>query len=306
MAPPPGLLPVVYSPGYQADLHGHVFPIEKYPRVLERLLASGTIAREQVVEPPPATRLELGLVHTPEYLDDLFALRVTSRTASSEMALDEAIVRAFAHGTGGTIRAVALALERGAAVNLGGGLHHAFADRAEGFCYLNDVAVALRVAQRAGMPGRALVADTDVHQGNGTARIFQGDDSVVTFSIHQENNYPVKERSDLDSGLPDFAGDDLYLGALDRALAALAARGPFQLVVHVAGADPFAGDRLGGLSLTFAGLRERDRRVARFAREQGAALAVTLAGGYAHDVEDTVAIHVATVEETAAAGLSRG
>lgn len=299
-------MPVVYSPGYQADLHGHIFPIEKYSRVLERLLASGAIVREQVVEPRPASREDLLLVHTPEYLDDLFGLRMTHRTASSEMELDEAIVRAFAHGAGGTILAVRLALDRGAAANLGGGLHHAFADHAEGFCYLNDVAVALRSAQRHGLLGRALVVDTDVHQGNGTARIFAGDDSVMTFSIHQENNYPVKQRSDLDVGLPDFADDELYLRALDEALEKLAARGPYDLMVHVAGADPYAGDQLGGLSLTFAGLRERDRRVVDFCREHGAPLAVTLAGGYARNFEDTVAIHAATVEETAAGATLRG
>jgi acetoin utilization deacetylase AcuC-like enzyme len=269
-------------------------------------------AAVDVVAPDPATREDLLRVHTPAYVDDFLNARVTPRTYRSEMALDPAIVRAFVLGTGGTIRATREALTRsrpgdpGAAVNLGGGLHHAYPDHAEGFCYLNDVAIAIRRAQVDGLLRRTAVVDCDVHQGNGTAVIFDGDRDVVTFSIHQENNYPMKERSDLDIGLPDFTDDGRYQAELLRGLRLLEARGPFDAVFYLAGADPFAGDRLGGLALTLDGLRERDRTVISWTHAMGAALVVTLAGGYAERLEDTVAIHAATIEEVVAAWESPG
>jgi acetoin utilization deacetylase AcuC-like enzyme len=289
--------PVVYSERYFADLHGHIFPIEKYAGVVENLLASGRLDAGGVLEPEPAAREDLLLVHTPEYLRDLFGLVASERTSRSEMALDEAIVRAFVLQAGGTVLTARRALACGAALNLGGGLHHAFADHAEGFCYVNDVAVAARCVQRDGAARRILVVDCDVHQGNGTAHIFRRDASVTTFSIHQENNYPMKERSDLDIGLPDFTRDGLYLNELRRALDELFARDPYDLVFYLAGADPFSGDRLGGLALTRGGLRERDRLVIEHCRRDLVPLAVVLAGGYAERLEDTVAIHTATAGE---------
>ena len=288
---------VIYSRHYLADLHGHVFPIQKYALVMERLLRAGLVAAEEVIAPAPATREDLLLVHTPAYLNDFFGLVMTHRTCRSEMALDQGIVAAFVRGTGGTIRAAREALARGAAVNIGGGLHHAYPDHAEGFCYLNDVAVALRCVQRDGAVRTALVVDCDLHQGNGTAAIFARDPAVTTFSIHQENNYPLKERSDLDVGLPDRADDALYLGELGLALEALFARGRYDLVLYLAGADPYQDDQLGGLSLTMDGLRRRDRLVLEGCRDRGIPVAVVLAGGYAHRLEDTVSIHVQTVEE---------
>jgi acetoin utilization deacetylase AcuC-like enzyme len=292
-----GRVPVVYSPKYYADLHGHVFPIEKYRLVAERLLNSGWISKEDLIEPSPATRDDLLLVHTPAYLDDLFNLVLSRRTIRSEMALDRPIVDAFALATGGSIRAAQEAMAAGAAVNLGGGLHHAFPDHAEGFCYLHDVGVAVRRLKADASAATALVIDCDLHQGNGTAVIFANDPSVTTFSIHQESNYPLKEKSDLDVGLPDFAGDELYLGELESALARLFGRGSYDLAFYVAGADPYAGDVLGGLSLTLEGMRRRDRMVIENCHERNVAMAVVLAGGYASRVEDTAAIHAATVEE---------
>jgi acetoin utilization deacetylase AcuC-like enzyme len=207
---------------------------------------------------------------------------------------------------GGTCAAAAAALAEGTAAHLGGGLHHAFANHGEGFCPINDIAVAIRVAQqpstRSARSGhgrgirRAAVIDCDVHHGNGTAMIFERDAAVFTFSIHQQHNYPFfKPRSDLDIGLEDGAGDARYLEALAAALPKVMASGP-ELVVYVAGADPFAEDRLGGLRVTKAGLAERDRMVVAAVRGAGVPLVLTLAGGYAVDVQDTVDIHVATVE----------
>ena len=212
---------------------------------------------------------------------------------------------AFRLMTGGTIAASRLALDEGAAAHLGGGLHHAFANHGEGFCPLNDVAVAVRVLQRDTAVRHAAIVDLDVHHGNGTAMIFERDDSVFTFSMHQQHNYPLfKPRGDLDVGLEDGAGDAQYLdrlaGALPRVMTA-ADGAPPDLVVYLAGADPFGGDRLGGLALTKRGLLERDRMVIAAARGAGAPVVVVLAGGYAADVADTVDIHAGTVRALAEA-----
>jgi acetoin utilization deacetylase AcuC-like enzyme len=286
---------------YQADLGGHVFPMEKYGLVRRALLDGGDTTEADWRLAEPATRDELGLVHTDAYLDDFLAARWTARTMSSELPLDPDIVRAFLLFAGGTIGACREALARGVAVNVGGGFHHAFADHAEGFCYLNDIAVGIRVLQRDGAIRRAAVIDCDLHQGNGTAHIFAGDDSVFTFSIHQERLYPEKQASDLDVGLDDPAGDARYLAALDRALDVVFERGAPEFVVYQAGADPFEEDQLGNLGISQAGLRERDRRVFAACASRGVPCAVTFGGGYARRVEDTVAIHAATCREALAA-----
>jgi acetoin utilization deacetylase AcuC-like enzyme len=204
------------------------------------------------------------------------------------------MVDGFRTMAGGTIEA-ALS-ESSIAVNLGGGLHHAFPNHGEGFCPLNDVAVAIRVLQSRGVE-RAAVVDLDVHHGNGTAFIFENDSRVFTCSMHQQHNYPLwKPRGSLDIGLADGTHDATYLAALDRALRQVIDSRP-QRIFYLAGADPFEDDQLGGLRLTRDGLRERDRRVFRAARAAGVPVVVTLAGGYARRLEDTVAIHVATIEE---------
>jgi len=293
-------IPVVYSPQYLADLQGHVFPIEKYRLIVERLEAEGILG--DALEPQAATREELELVHTPEYLDDLLAARWTARTASSEMALTEGIAHAFLLGAGGSVAAARLALERGGpAMNVGGGLHHAFPGHAEGFCYVNDVALAVKAMLHEGRVERAAVIDCDLHQGNGTAVIFAGDADVFTFSIHEEHLYPVKQRSDLDVGLPSFAGDDVYLPPLRKYVPQILEKHRPEFVAYVAGADPYAGDQLGTLQLTLEGLIERDRIVLGGCRERGIPVAILLAGGYAARTEDTVAIHVNTYK--VAAGL---
>jgi acetoin utilization deacetylase AcuC-like enzyme len=286
-------VPLVYSDDYYGDLQGHIFPIEKYKMIYAVLEAEGCLG--SVLKPEPATRKQLELVHTPEYLDDLYAARYTPRTLASEMAISPEIVRGFLTAAGGSVTAVRAAIKNGGpAMNDGGGLHHAFPDHAEGFCYINDVALAIRVAQDEGLARRFAVIDCDLHQGNGTAFIFADDADVFTFSIHQENLYPVKQKSDLDIGLPDSTGDDVYLGHLRRAVPEILDRHNPEAVVYVAGADPYEGDQLGTLRLTFDGLIERDRFVLGECKNRGLPVAILLAGGYAYDTNDTVRIHVNT------------
>lgn len=246
------------------------------------------------IEPRPATEDEVRLVHTAEYVADLLGGVHTERTCASELPLSAEIVRAAFLAVGGTILAAREALARGRALNLTGGFHHAFAGQAEGFCYLNDLAVAIRVLQREGAVGRAAVIDCDLHQGNGTAVIFQGDPGVFTFSIHQQNIYPVKRKSDLDVGLHDLAGDAEYLAHMRKHVPEILDGHRPGLVLYQAGADPYAGDQLGTLKLTMGGLRERDEIVLSECARRGIPVAGTLGGGYAADPADTVDIHFRT------------
>jgi acetoin utilization deacetylase AcuC-like enzyme len=289
---------LVWSPLYQCDIGIHVFPVEKYRLVHDALEASGDLAAADVLEPPPVTRELLALAHDREYLDDLEALRWTPRTQYSELPLTEEIVRAFSLAASGTTLAAREALARGRAAHVGGGLHHAYAGHAEGFCYINDLAVAARAVRREGLVERVAIVDLDVHQGNGTAHIFRDEPEVFTLSLHQERNYPVpKERGDLDVGLEDGTDDAAYLAALDAALARAWAHRP-QLVLYQAGADPYRHDQLGGLALTLEGMEARDARVLDGCSARGIPVATTLGGGYARDVADTVRIHAATCRRT--------
>jgi acetoin utilization deacetylase AcuC-like enzyme len=284
----------VWSPRYACDIGAHVFPTEKYEATFRALVASGDLPADAALDPPPATRELLAAAHEDAYLDDLEALRWTPRTQYSELPLTREIVDAFALGASGTTEAARLALGYGAAAHLGGGLHHAYAGHAEGFCYINDLAVAARVVLREGLVSRVAVVDLDVHQGNGTAHIFRGDPAVFTLSVHQEHNYPSpKEHSHLDVGLDDGTGDDAYLAALAPALERVWAFAP-QLVLYQAGADVFEDDQLGGLRLTFAGIEARDRAVIEGCARRGIPVATTLGGGYARRLEDTVRIHATT------------
>jgi acetoin utilization deacetylase AcuC-like enzyme len=295
-----GMRSVVWSPRYECDIGAHVFPTSKYRLVRDRLLATGVVAPVQVLEPEPATRQALELVHTPAYLDDFLNLRPTPRVLRSELPIAADIRDAYLLAAGGTLLAARRALQDGAAMHLGGGFHHAMPDHAEGFCYLHDVALAIRVLQVERRVGRAAIIDTDLHQGNGTARIFQSDPSVFTFSIHQENNYPIKERGDWDIGLADGTADAEYLARLGEAVPRVLDGVRPDLVLMVAGADPYVEDQLGGLAISQAGLRERDRLVVRACAARGIPIAGVLAGGYARRIEDTVAIHAATAAEVLA------
>ena len=286
---------VVYSPRYQIDIGLHVFPTDKYRRVRDRLIETALVQAPDLVEPRAATWDELALVHTPEYLEKLRTGTVTREDiAQLELPWSEEMVEGFRLMVGGTIEAALAAAP--VAAHLGGGLHHAFPNHGEGFCPFNDVAVAARVLLARGLE-RIAIVDLDVHHGNGTAFIFESDPRVFTFSMHQQHNYPMwKPRGSLDIGLPDGAHDATYLHELERALPAVAAHRP-QLVFYLAGADPYEDDQLGGLRITKEGLRRRDRMVIDAVRAAGVPLVVVLAGGYARRVEDTVAIHVATIEE---------
>jgi acetoin utilization deacetylase AcuC-like enzyme len=283
---------VAYSAAYEVLLPGHVWPTSKYRLIAERLTGRAVT----FIEPPEASWDDLALVHTLEYLDKIRNDTLSAdEIATLELPWVPALTSGFRRMVAGSCLAAAAALEDGAAAHLGGGLHHAFANHGEGFCPFNDVAVAIRVLQRARIR-RAAIVDCDVHHGNGTAMIFERDRSVFTFSIHQQHNYPLfKPRSDLDLGLEDGARDDEYLAALRGALPQVLAHAP-ELVVYLAGADPFEKDRLGGLKLTKKGLAERDRLVIDAARRGGVPLVTVLAGGYAVDVNDTVDIHLATIE----------
>lgn len=309
---------IVYSDRYRIDIGDHVFPTAKFDLVLNQLVQQGTIdPSTDVVEPAPASWDDLALVHHADYLKKSRTGGFPpSELAQLEMPWSAGMAEGFRLMAGGSVTAARLAMEHAArrprvtadvgapgrlaaAVHLGGGFHHAFPDHGEGFCLYNDIALAIRVLQRDGLVERAAVVDCDVHHGNGTAFIFQDDPSVFTLSIHQQHNYPaVKPPSSLDIGLPDGTGDAEYLRALDRGLPAALASQP-GVIVYVAGADPFIEDKLGGLSLTRDGLRERDRRVLAAARDVGVPLVVVLAGGYARRLEDTAAIHAATIEEAA-------
>jgi acetoin utilization deacetylase AcuC-like enzyme len=290
-------LPVVWHRAYEVEIGPHVFPTRKYRLVRDRLLAACTISPADLVEPEPACDEHVALVHTAEYVRQI---KTGTLSVEDELRLEVPFSPALREAAwicaGGSTLAGRLALEWGIAVHLGGGFHHAFPDHGEGFCLINDVAIAIRALQREGIVRRAMVVDLDVHHGNGTAAIFEGDPDVFTFSMHQERNYPAwKPPSDQDIGLEDGTGDVEYLALLEQHLPDMLARHRPELVFYLAGADPYRFDQLGGLGLTLDGLRRRDELVFERATSAGVAVAVCLAGGYALRPEDTVEIHCNTV-----------
>ena len=292
---------VLYSPRYLVDIGLHVFPTRKYQLVHARLLEEGVIAQRDVIESQAAAWDDLALVHTREYLAKIRDGTLSpDDLAQLELPWSPDMVEGFRVMVGGTIEAARLAVCHRAVVgHIGGGLHHAFPNHGEGFCPFNDVAVAIRVLQHDGVQ-RAAVIDLDVHHGNGTAFIFESDAAVFTFSMHQQYNYPMwKPRGSLDVGLMDGTGDADYQRQLEDALPAVMASNP-QCLFYLAGADPYEQDQLGGLALTLDGLRARDRIVIEQARRKGLPMVVVLAGGYARDIDDTIAVHVATMKEAAA------
>ena len=295
---------VIWSPAYEVELGPHVFVTAKYRLARERLLADRTLTEGDFVQPIAATRDELARAHTDEFLSKVATDSLSfGERAQLEVPLTEQLRQAMALSCGGTLLTARRALEDGVAVHLGGGFHHAYAGHGEGFCLYNDIAVAVRALQAEGVVERVAVVDLDVHHGNGTAAIFAEDDDVLTFSMHQQNNYPfLKPPSDLDVGLGDGTEDGEYLDLLERALADVLGESAPELIVYLAGADPYEHDQLGGLSLTLEGLRRRDRMVLERAVGRTIPIAVLMAGGYAHELDDTVSIHVATVEEAVAVG----
>ena len=292
---------------------GHRFPIAKYALVRDRALADGLVAAERLHEPERATMHDLGLVHTARYIGSVLRGELSEEEQRRigfpwSPQLAERSLRAV----GGTCAAAAAALRDGVAINLAGGTHHAFPDHGEGFCVFNDVAVAIRALQQRGAIARAAVIDLDVHQGNGTHAVFAGDTSVFTFSMHGGRNYPfrtgddnprrdeshpygLRVPGDLDIDLPDGTGDHEYLRALERSLPIVLATARPDLVVYLAGADPHEGDRLGRMALSFDALARRDAMVLEACREVGIPVAITIAGGYGRDLDDTVRVHMNTI-----------
>jgi acetoin utilization deacetylase AcuC-like enzyme len=322
---------LIYGDDYFLPIGTHVFPAEKYKCIHDRLLATGVATPSDFLTPHPATDQDVLLVHTPQYVEKLKTGTLSAREQLElEVPYSKELVRAFWLAAGGSILAADHALNDGAAFSIGGGFHHAFPDHGEGFCMIHDVAIAIRRMQRDNKIRTAMTVDCDVHQGNGTAAIFAGarttseplpstpnssidhshpvttpiktrtDDGhagdVFTISLHQENNYPLwKPPSSIDIDLPDEIGDDDYLAWLDNALSSGLRQFEPELICYLAGADPYREDQLGGLSLTIAGLKKRDELVFRVAKARGIPVMVTLAGGYAQNVEDTVTIHCNTV-----------
>jgi acetoin utilization deacetylase AcuC-like enzyme len=276
---------------------GHRFPMAKYARLRERLAASGEFRNEDFRVPPGATDGEIGRAHCPAYLARVAAGALSAAEVRAiGFPWSPQMVERSRRSVGATVAAARDALVRGWSANLAGGTHHAFRDRGEGFCVFNDAAIAARVLQAEAGIARVAVIDCDVHQGNGTASILRGDDSVFTFSIHGARNFPfAKEASDLDIELADGTGDDEYLRALERGLDETLERSRPRLAIYLAGADPHEGDRLGRLRLTREGLLRRDELVLGRLAARGIPVAIAMAGGYGRDLEDTVAIHAATV-----------
>ncbi len=293
---------VAYHPDYCVELPpSHPFPMGKYPRVHRLLLEEGVIDAGDVMRPEPAPRALLERVHAREYLDKLETGTLSpAEVRRIGVPWSARLWRRSRLAAMGTVLAARAARRDGLAGNLAGGTHHAFADRGEGFCVLNDVAIAVRALQQEGAAGRFVIVDLDVHQGNGTAAIFESDPDVYTVSVHGERNYPLaKMRSTVDVGLADGVGDAEYLEILERVLPDALDRAKAELVFYLAGVDPAAGDRYGKLALTEAGLRTRDRCVAAACRQRGLPLVLLLAGGYAPTPERTARLHANTFIEAA-------
>jgi len=292
---------LLFDQAFTVDLGDHVFPAQKYSLVCEHLVASGTATEDDFVIPAAATDDDVRRVHTAQYVKKLKTGRLSVQEQRIlEVPWSSRLVEAAWLAAGAAIEAGRLALRDGCAIVIGGGFHHAFPDHGEGFCIVHDVAIAIAALRASNEVKRVGVIDLDVHQGNGTGAILGTDPEAFTMSIHQEQNYPAEKPSNhLDVGLTDDTGDEPYLAALDVAMAPVFSFAP-ELLFYLAGADPYQHDQLGGLSLTVKGLLERDRRVFSAARQARVPIAVTLAGGYALNTADTVAIHANTVAAAAA------
>src|ERR1700680_3308480 len=288
---------VVYHPRYDLNLGVHVFPSQKFRLIAEKLVSSGVADASDFLRPEPASDAALLRVHTAAWIHKLRTGRLTaSEIMKLEVPYSKELAEAVWLAAGGTILAAQTAVRDGFGSNLSGGFHHAYANHGEGFCAIHDVAVAVRRLQADGGIKRAMIVDADVHHGNGTAAIFSGDSSVFTISIHQLNNYPAhKPPSSVDLNMDDGIGDDEYLAALIPVVQRKLDEFQPDMLFYVGGADPYEKDQLGGLRLTKAGLKSRDRQVFEAARSRGIPVATALAGGYARRVEDTTAIHVNTI-----------
>ena len=293
---------VFYSDHFVLPLpEGHRFPMVKYSMLRERVSEDGICGPGELRTPRAVTDEEILRAHAPSYLKRVISGDLTDKEVRRiGFPWSDRMVERSRRASGGTLGACLAALEQGFAANLAGGTHHAFSDRGEGYCVFNDSAIAARAVQAAGLVERVVVIDTDVHQGNGTAEILRGDPTVFTFSIHGAKNFPFhKEESNLDAPLPDGADDTEFLTTLERGLKASLDAVDAGLAIYLAGADPFEGDRLGRLCVTKLGLAERDRVVLETCKARGIPVAVTMAGGYAHHVEETVDVHLQSIRRAA-------
>jgi len=293
-----GDIKLIYSEKYKVDIGAHVFPTEKYGLIKQRLVKEGLFEENDFVSPPIPDEKDILSVHTEKYLNKLKRGKLSMmEILTLELPYSPELIEASLLCVGGTIQACKNAIESGLGIHIGGGFHHAFPDHGEGFCVLNDIACGIRHLQGAKKIEKALVVDCDLHHGNGTAYIFRNDKDVFTFSIHQENNYPaIKPPSDLDIGLADGTGDEEYLEKLRENIPGIIKSFQPELILFVAGADPYEKDQIGGLSLTMEGLKKRDELVIGWARDSNITLCIVLAGGYAYEVSDTVAIHCNTIK----------
>jgi acetoin utilization deacetylase AcuC-like enzyme len=293
---------VFYSDHFVLPLpEGHRFPMVKYSLLRERVARDGICGPGELRTPRAVTEEEILRAHAPGYLERVVSGTLTEKEVRRiGFPWSERMVARSRRASGGTLGACLAALEEGFAANLAGGTHHAFSDKGEGYCVFNDSAIAARAVQAAGLVERVVVIDTDVHQGNGTAKILHRDPTVFTFSIHGAKNFPFnKEESDLDVPLPDGTGDTEFLQTLEEGLETALDAADAELAIYLAGADPFEGDRLGRLCVTKSGLAERDRIVLETCKERGIPVAITMAGGYARDVEDTVDVHFQSIRRAA-------
>jgi acetoin utilization deacetylase AcuC-like enzyme len=293
---------VFYSDQFVLPLpEGHRFPMVKYSMLRGRVEESGICGPGELRVAEPVSDEEILRAHHPDYLERVVSGTLTDKEVRRiGFPWSPRMVERSRRASGGTLGACLSALEDGLAANLAGGTHHAFADKGEGYCVFNDSAIAARAVQAAGLVERVVVIDTDVHQGNGTAAIMREDPSVFTFSVHGAKNFPFhKEESDLDAPLPDGAEDAGYLRALEAGLGAALDASEAELAIYLAGADPFEDDRLGRLSVTKEGLAGRDDMVLEACRGRGIPVAITMAGGYARRVEDTVDVHFQSIRRAA-------
>ncbi|MCB0634251.1 MAG: histone deacetylase [Saprospiraceae bacterium] len=291
------MLKIAFSPIYKYQLpEGHRFPMIKYELVPEQLLYEGTVTEENFFHPEPLTEEQILLTHTPGYWQKLQDQTLTVKEIRAiGFPMRPELVWRGRHIAQGTIDCARNARVHGVSLNIAGGTHHAFADRGEGFCVFNDMAIASNYLLSTGEFRKILIVDLDVHQGNGTASIFKNEPRVFTFSMHGEKNYPIrKERSDLDIPLPDKTGDDLYLSTLREILPRLLDEVQPDLVFYLSGVDVLESDRLGRLSLSLQGCKERDRFVFQICKQNGLPVAVSMGGGYSPKIAAIVEAHANT------------
>ncbi len=285
----------------------HRFPMSKYALLREAIVEAGLDASHELIPPELVTDEQILRAHDETYLEKVTAGQLAPMEVRRiGFPWSPELVQRARCSAGATVAACRAALEDGVSISLSGGTHHAFRDHGQGYCLFNDSVIAIRAMQAEGRVRRAVILDCDVHQGNGTAALTADDASIFTFSIHSENNFPLrKEESDLDIGLEDGAGDEVYLAALEEGVRRALALADADLALYLAGADPYEGDLLGKLALTKSGLAERDRLVFRLCRQAGLPVVTVMAGGYARRIKDTVAIHLQTVRIAASQSSPR-